>query len=131
MGKSIAQSLAIRDRALLSLKDCMSAHTQFGSTSARLEENRHAILKQYNVDKYPHWVRSYLDGYWRCLIDHAYRHELVFGGMVDGKFYSTYSDREDYYEKNGIEPSAFADNGLVTNRGHYWRGDPTKPFFVS
>lgn len=126
----IERALKIRDRALVALKDVFSAGQIYGSTSATLEANRRESLVRHGVNKAPQWVSSYLDGYWRALIDNAYRHDLVYGGIVGDVFYSTHRNRPDYYEKHGIEPSAYADNGMVQARGHYWRGDKERPFFV-
>ena len=126
----IERALKIRDAALVALKDHFACCQHFGPTSAKLEARRLEILELKGVNRAPHWVRSYLDGAWRIMIDNAYRHDLVFGGIVDGTFYSTHSNRPDYYEKHGIAPSDYADDGRVRARGHYWRGDPTQPFFV-
>ena len=131
----IELALHKRDRALTALRDVYSAGRISGSTSADLERRRHETLRTHAIDKCPAWVRAYLDGAWRQMIDTAYRQDLVYGGFVGERFYSTHRNRPDYYEINGIEPSAYADDGLVTQRGHYWiasvdAGKP-KPFFVS
>lgn len=69
----------------------------------------------------PHWVKTYCDGFRAALQDSLYADCLVFGGYVNGVFYSTHRNRPDYYGKHGIDPAAYADNGLVQKRGHYWR----------
>ena len=79
----------------------------------------------------PSWVRLYGKGYAAALTDLMYRNELVYGGYVGDVFMSTHSDRPDYYQKLGVEPSAYADNGAVQRRGHYWASDTSKPFFIS
>ena len=79
----------------------------------------------------PEWVRSYGEGYGKSLNDLMYHNELVFGGYVGDVFMSTHSNRPDYYQKLGVEPSAYADNGAVQRRGHYWASDTSKPFFIS
>jgi len=78
----------------------------------------------------PRWLVSYGEGYRADLVEQLYRDALVHGGYVNGVFYSTYPARPDYYEKHGLEPSTYADNGKVTARGHYWIDDTSKPFFV-
>lgn len=119
-------------RAIIRLQDDYSSAKCFGLTHdqllTRLKEGRDA----YHFDKWPRWAQSEWKGYQRCLADRLYETSLVYGGMVDGRFYSTHSNRDDYYQKHGIQPSAYADNGKVTARGHYWdiRGT-IKPFFMS
>jgi len=131
----IELALHKRDRALTALRGVYSAGRISGSTSADLERRRHEVLRAYAIYKCPAWVHAYLDGAWRQMIDTAYRQDLVYGGFVGNHFYSTRRDRPDYYKTNGIEPSAYAGDGLVTRRGYYWiasvdAGKP-KPFFVS
>ena len=124
----IERALRLRDSVISGLRDCYSAASIYGMKSADMEVKRHEVLGRL-PPKTPQWVRQFADGYWRCMIDGAYRHDLVFGGIVDGQFYSTHSDRDDYYEKHGIEPCEYADDGKVTSRGHYWKRN-LKPFFV-
>jgi hypothetical protein len=121
-----------QERARTQLRDLYSIACHFGPTSQELDAKARAIV--YGA-KFPRYLQEYLSGYWRALTDRAYESELVFGGYLDGRFYSTWRKREDYYEKHGIAPSEYADNGRVTQRGHYWRqsidrGTP-KPFFIS
>jgi hypothetical protein len=130
----IEKAIKRRDQAQRYLRDLYSRARMFGLDSKTMESNRHDVLHSACA-KAPQWVRQYLDGYWRALIERAYEQDLCFGGFYAGKFYSTHSKRADYYEKNGIEPSAFADDGAVTARGHYWinsvdAGTP-KPFYLS
>ncbi len=128
----IETALKRRDRAISNLRDQFSSAAMFGTPSSVMN-GRYADLCKVVLAKTPHWVRSYVDGYRAALTEQAYRTELVFGGFVEGKFYSVHRDRADYYERNGIEPRDYADDGLVVERGHYWRqsidaGTP-KPFF--
>jgi hypothetical protein len=134
MDMRIETALKRRDRLVSALRDIYSMAHCFGLASVDLHSRCQDAYKTY-CDKAPGWVREYADGYRRALMDAAYRHELVFGGFIEGKFYSTHRDRADYYEKNGIEPSAYADDGKVTQRGHYWTksvdaGKPA-PFFIA
>jgi hypothetical protein len=121
-----------RDAAIGRLRDLYSSAESFGFTSATINERFSAI----NADLYkcPSWVREYVSGYRRCLDDMLYRYKLVHGGFYAEKFYSTHSNRYDYYGSNGIDAVDYADNGRVTLRGHYWikhvdKGNP-KPFFT-
>ena len=127
---TIERALALRDRAAMNYRDLFSQARSFGLSHSAMLERRAAIVAPLRDLKAPYWVNSYLSGVWDTLQNQAYRDSLVFGGMVDGTFYSVHRDRPDYYEKHGIEPSAYADNGLVKARGHYWQ-DSLKPFFIS
>lgn len=134
MGQRIETSLKRRDAALTALRDTFSSGRLFHWTSERLEQERHKTLERHGIAKCPHWVRSYLDGTWRQLVDTAYRQDLVYGGFYQGRFYSTHNNRPDYYGKHGIEPHEYADDGAVSARGHYWiksvdNGVP-HPFFI-
>ncbi len=128
----IETALKRRDRAISNLRDQFSSAAMFGTPSSIMNEHYGEICST-TLAKTPHWVRCYVDGYRAGLTEQAYRTELVFGGFVDGRFYSTHRGRPDYYETNGINPCDYADDGRVQERGHYWRrsidaGTP-KPFF--
>ena len=122
----IKLALAKRDAALLRLKDLYSSAEHFSLPNATINDRYNAVLA--SVAKCPEWVRVYLDGYRAALNDQLYRQHLVFGGFVDGVFYSTHSSRDDYYEKHGVEPRDYADNGRVLQRGHYW-AKTLRPYF--
>src|SRR5215510_10669847 len=123
MSDHFRRHLRLRDKARDALVDLFSCGPHYGMTHNAMLERREKIRE--TVKKSPHWVRSYLDGYWDALQANAYRHDLVYGGMFDGRFLSTHSDRPDYYEKHGVEPSAFST--MVDNNrhavGHYWRSN--------
>jgi hypothetical protein len=124
----IGRALKVRDACTLRLRDLYSAASSYGLDHATLNERRRAIY--YAMPKgTPFWVRSYLDGIADQLMQDCYQYRLVFGGKIGDTFYSTHSNRPDYYEKNGIEPSAYADDGLVRERGHYW-AESLRPFFI-
>jgi hypothetical protein len=122
----ISLALRRRDRAVSNLRDLYSRAEHFGLLSSQINDEYNVILA--NLGKAPQWVRQYLDGYRAALTEQAYRQQLVYGAIIDGHFFSTHRDREDYYEKSGIEPRAFADDNPT--KGHYWRNN-LKPFFVS
>lgn len=115
----IERALAIRDRAKTRLRDVYSSAELGGYTSREISENVASIRGDY--PKAPGWVWSYIDGYEQALRDELYRSQLIFGGFVDGVFYSTHSNRDDYYGKHGISALEYSDNGRVTGRGHYWK----------
>ena len=125
---NISRALVIRDRLVASLRDLHSRAEHFGMLSSDMTMAKLALYGEV-PKRAPGWIREYADGYEKALTDAHYAHHLVFGGFVDGVFYSTHRDRADYYERNGIEPSAYADNGKVTRRGHYWARS-LKPFYV-
>lgn len=130
----IETSLKRRDSLVSAIRDIFSMAECFGLAHVDMHKRLQDVYA-IKCDKAPSWVREYADGYRQALTDQAYRSQLVFGGFVGDKFYSTHRDRPDYYEKNGIEPCAYADDGLVTRRGHYWikSVDAGKPaaFFVN
>ena len=129
MGISLDRALRVQTDFCLKLRDLYSTAASCSMAHSAICERWNDILAAMPKGT-PEWVRSYLNGYRDCLTANLYREHLVFGGMVDGRFYSTHRNRDDYYEANGIEPSAYADNGRVKDRGHYWSRD-LKPFFIS
>jgi hypothetical protein len=134
-------ALKKRDAAVRQVRDLFSTALVCGMDNSTLTI-RWVNIQSTTLAKCPQWAKSFVDGYWRCMIDQAYRNDLIFGGWYlapgsTGKaaFYSTHSNRPDYYAKHGIEPSAYADDGAVFGRGHYWKRsvDEGKPrvFFTA
>ena len=134
----IETSLKARDRAVLALQDMLSSATLFGFPNHEIHSSYMAIVADLPKGT-PEWVRSHLAGYYKARTDVLYADHLIFGGYVDGVFYSTVSHRPDYYGKHGIEASDYAKRS--TERGHYWpahcphRGGTydrggVKPYFV-
>lgn len=130
MGISLDRALRLQERGVAEMRDAYSFARIFKSPC----ETLHRMLAQIQDDmakaKAPAWAISYVRGYSRSLMDVLYRDSLVYGGFVDGTFMSTHSNRADYYEKNGIPPSEFAQDGRVKNAGHYWAADTSRPFFI-
>ncbi|MET4190615.1 MULTISPECIES: hypothetical protein [unclassified Bradyrhizobium] len=134
MGMDLDRSIKRKAALKTSIADVISAVRIGWYTSDQMNEAIGQSFAKHCAGA-PQWVRSYGEGVRDVHTDMLYRHDLVFGGMIDGKFYSTHRDRADYYEKNGFEPNVYADDGLVKDRGHYWkesvdRGTP-KPFFIN
>ena len=123
-------AIAKKNRAILVLQNAYSAARLYHFTNEELIKRVEEIRSTY-LAKCPSWAHAEFEGYRRALNDFLYANHLVFGGYLDGIFYSTHRNRPDYYGYNGIEPSEYADNALVQNRGHYWADDTTKPFFIS
>jgi hypothetical protein len=119
----------IRQTTTAFLRGCFSYARAFGLPSATMEATRRARIAGLPQGT-PRWVKSYLEGYWARMIEDAYSTDLVFGGFIGGTFYSVHQDRDDYYEKHGIAPRDYAEDGRVTLKGHYWKST-LKPFFVA
>jgi hypothetical protein len=98
-------------------------------TADALHKEQATIKNALPVKGCPAWVGAYVDGFSAALMESLYRDALVYGGIVDGQFYSVHRDRADYYEKHGIDPRDYADDGRVTARGHYWSSS-LRPFFT-
>ena len=129
----IETSLKIRDAAKASLVTAYHVARECGLSADALTQSALAARVSEKVKGAPQWVAAFLEGYDSALRDGLYTSgALAFGGMVDGKFYSTDRTRADYYDRNGISPGDFADNGRVTARGFYWvTGATPRPFFLS
>lgn len=122
--------LQARNDLISRLRTAYSCAVSFGFTHDQLLE---ATNKAYGKcpKGTPDHVKMYARGYCEARNDELYERHLVFGGFVKGAFYSVHSGRSDYYGKHGICPSAWADDGIATAKGHYWSGRPDKPFFLS
>lgn len=119
-----------KTHAITQLRDVYSAARFYGATHTELC-NKVQAIRATTLNGCPHWAIAEFNGYDHALSDNLYQTSLMFGGFVDGVFYSTHSDRPDYYGKNGIEPRDYADNGRVVNRGHYWTTTKEpKMFFI-
>lgn len=129
---SIETNLRKRNAAVTALRDYYRAAMFYHPTAK--EMNQEVLkIKAAHLAKAPTWTRAFFEGVNDQLIKSLYESRLVFGGYVGDVFYSTYRQRADYYEKHGIEPSEYADNGRVKARGHYWTddsGNVGKPYFT-
>ncbi|ERP95729.1 hypothetical protein Q669_29615 [Labrenzia sp. C1B10] len=84
-----------------------------------------------DMGKAPRWAIAQVEGYREARQRDVYKN-LVFGGFLDGVFYSTHSKRPDYYRTRGIDPAEYGDDARVKNRGHYWDSpDGMEPYFIS
>ena len=116
----IETSLRNRDRLTTRIADIYSMAILCGMTSAEINQAISDAKAQLPA-RTPQWVYAYADGFCKAMQDRLYADCLVYGGFIDGVFYSTHSARDDYYGKHGIEPSQYAESGKVKERGHYWR----------
>ena len=104
--------------AMSSLYGCAAIS---GMTSGEIVGASLVLRKEFS--HCPGWVHSFVGGYEKALRDDMYRHQLMFGGYYEGVFYSTHSNRPDYYAKHGIEPIQWAEGegGSLVGLGHYWK----------
>lgn len=116
----IERALKLRQALKTRVSDIYSMAILCGMTSTEINE---ACVKAYAdlPASTPQWVRAYIDGFRQALQDSLYADCLVFGGFVDGVFMSAHRNRADYYGKHGIDACAYAEDGAVKSRGHYWR----------
>lgn len=109
-----------RDAALNELESLFHMAEVCGMSASDLIQSYGKIREKYfNI---PRWAKEYLQGVFDTRWKDLYRHKLAFGGYYDGVFYTTHSNRDDYYAKHGIEPIQWAektDNGLIKVT-HYW-----------
>ena len=109
-----------KNRALSAIESMVYAAKVSSITSAQFNEDAQAVFD--TISHCPGWVRDYCQGYLDCERKRIQR-ELIGGGFIDGVFYSTHSNRDDYYAKHGIEPRAWAEKyqgGQVKDSGLYW-----------
>lgn len=129
----IGTAINHKERAISRLRGCYGMARIMGLTSDEL--NDRIMTQVFNpIAKCPEWVKAEVRGYWRALHDKAYENDLVFGVVTNSIFYSTHSDRPDYYAKQGINACEFnlclKDNAA----GHYWseplKNGRIKPFYI-
>lgn len=125
---NLDRAIKVQHDLVTRLRDLASSARSFGLSSTEINARYIALLDKL-PKKTPRHVREFARGYWQCLSDKFYESDLVFGGFIGETFYSTHRNRDDYYEKNGIEPREYADNGKVTRRGHYWATN-LRPYFI-
>ena len=127
----IETALKRKSEAICQLRDLYSSAAIFGMLSSDIN-TRVAQIRNETLAKCPVWAVSEFNGYRQALTDQLYADSLVYGGFVKGQFLSTHRNRPDYYEKHGVEPSAYADGGRVQLRGHYWATTKEpRPFFLA
>lgn len=121
----IAKSLKQRDAYRIAVADIYSTARVAGMTSTAINE---AVRKaRARFPRLPNWAASYVEGYEKALRDDLYANYLVFGGFINGTFYSTHSERDDYYGKHGID--ALDWHNRAADRGHYWKAC-LRPYFT-
>jgi hypothetical protein len=91
---------------------------EYGWSSEKLNNEYLTYRKQININKYPRYVSSYLQGVRDTLTAQIQFSDLEFCYIVEGVKYSTRKDSDMYYEKHGIRPSELHKQASVC--GHYW-----------
>lgn len=125
---NIERALRVRRDMITRVIDAYSSARSFCLRHSELDRRVRDAMKC--PPKTPLYIREYVSGYRQALSDQLYRDALVHGGMFEGVFYSTHSNRDDYYEKHGMTARDYADDGRVTERGHYWIANVSRPFFT-
>ena len=116
-------------QSIQSVKIAYSNARILGKTSGQLNSMLNTVLNDMRGKKMPRWAIERVKGYSLALKDNLYSDHLVFGCIIDGVFYSTHSDRPDYYAENGMPANIYCEKS--TNNptiGHYWK-ENGKPFF--
>jgi hypothetical protein len=130
----IERALGIRGRELQRVKEMYAVARIMGKTNGQLSNVIRGIYERMTEQKTPQWVVSYVKGYEMALRDNLYQQHLMFGAIIDGAFYSTHSDRADYYENAGLSASVYNEKTTGNETiGHYWKcdaGKMPKPFFT-
>jgi len=103
----IETQLNKRREAVQKIHNLYSHARHFGLSHAEMLERFDKVME--GLAKCPSSIQAYVQGYRDALMDR---------------------DREDYYVKLGFTPNVYADDGLVKDRGHYWK-ENLKPFFIS
>jgi hypothetical protein len=124
----IETTLKRRNLAIMDLRDLYSHAKHFGLTSAEINEQYNSRVLA-RLKGAPSWALYYVQGI-RDQISHTLYCDgsLVHGAFIGETFYSTHSNRPDYYGKNGFGSAEFAQVTKVS-RGHYWSHN-LKPYFV-
>lgn len=117
-----------RERIISHLSDLYSGARIFGMLSSDISKRRNEIMATLPKGA-PGWITEYATGWERCMRSFMER-EVIFCYTVDGKLYSTWRDRDDYYEKHGLGPKEVYDR--ATHSGHYWdcKGE-LRPYYVT
>ena len=118
-----------KTRALSAIDSLFGVAKICGMTSTEITVSFNEIM--VNHSKIPTYIKYYLRGVYDEKWKGLYRDSLVFGGFYKGKFYTTHSNHDRYYQKHGITPLQWCEdthNGIVST-GHYWKTTATyKPF---
>lgn len=121
--------LNMKNQTVSAIDSLFSCAKIMGMSGQEISTAFYAILSAR--PNMPRYMRQYMQGYFDCLWKALYRDCLVFGGFYNEVFYSTHSNRPDYYGKHGIEPIEWAQktHSGILHVGHYWIATASpKPF---
>ena len=119
-------ALSLESRAAMAVDSIYSTARISGLPSSWINDEYIKRLAEL-PKRTPYYVRAYADGYRRALENQLYAEYLVFGGIVNGEFYSCDCQRDDYYSKQGIDAAEW--HRLAKLKGHYWKHN-LRPFFT-
>jgi len=119
----VTTALNKRDRIVSRLRDLVWSAKRFSITHDEYLKRREEALG--SEGKLPQWVSSYLRGYERAMYEEMTKLH-IYGGYLNGVFYSTHHHRDDYYEKRGMGAKDTYEQG--TQKGFYW--PDLKPWFI-
>jgi hypothetical protein len=109
-----------KTRALSAIDSLFACARISGIPANDLIESYKVIMADHV--KLPRYMREYLRGVFDEKWKQLYKDSLVFGGFFDGKFYTTHSNHDRYYQKHGFTPMAWAEHvaGGMVSIGHYY-----------
>ena len=117
------------DRVMKLRTELLSRVKEVYQTAQITRQDHRALIQRlqavYNDPIYrnlPRYAVNYVRGYEQAIMDELYRRHLVYGRYIAGRFVSSHSSRDDYYQKLGIEPSEWATGTEkeLSEIGHYW-----------
>lgn len=128
--------LALRTELLSRVKEAYYTARITKQEHRELLERLAAIYNDPAYSRLPRYAVNYVRGYEQAIMDDLYRHHLVYGRYLGGRFVSTHSRRDDYYGKQGVSPTEMALYSVkeASEAGHYWaeasEGGVMRPFFT-
>lgn len=125
----VTKQIEVQNLLVNGQRSIISEAKRFSLTHAEMIERLVERRKRGQYEKLSYIRRYYLQGAFAELTNMLYRENLVFGCWINGNFYSSHNDRDDYYEKQGLSPAIYA---KVSEHkvGHYW-SHSLKLFFSS
>ncbi len=112
----LSRSIDLRNSAAQSLRALWSRAETNGMTFAEMMAERNTIFSR--IAKTPVWVNSYLNGVWDTLSEIYQRRQIHCYTMPNGDIVSSHRNRDDYYERKGIDPQTLSQTAAYS--GFYW-----------
>ena len=117
MSKSWKQIHKLENSAKHFLVRLYDSARNLGWSSEIIGQKYRDYLKDAGTDKFPRYVRSYIDGM-RDIQTVLLEKELEFCYTIDGIKYSIRKESDMYYEKHGITPQVLCEKATLC--GHYY-----------